>query len=88
MGSASRDAKLQRLAVSTNEEVISTQMDIGVPADTGLIGFTDNEIVWSSDEWVTPVSRIPDNEEDTVNIYLYPDASVGNIVGVDVNLLH
>lgn len=81
-----RDAKLQRLAVSTNEEVVSTQMDIGVPADTGKIGFTDNEIVWSSDEWVTPVSRIPDNEEDTVNIYLYPDASIKNIVGIDVKV--
>ena len=41
---------------------------------------SENTLVWSEDEsWVTPVSRLPDSTNDTLNVYLYPKEGIRNI---------
>ncbi|HCA21429.1 MAG TPA: hypothetical protein DEO87_03500 [Lachnospiraceae bacterium] len=83
-----RDIETQELCISTNTKVISTTLPIGKAQRTPKINFTDNQIVWVSDEWATPVSRIPNAADDTVNIYLYPTASSRNIDGVSPNITY
>ena len=50
--------------------------------------FSENELVYRSDEesWATPVTRLPEDGADTVNVYVYPTADSLNIEGANVNL--
>ncbi len=69
-----RNMKLKWLCGKTNEGVISTELPIGTPLVLPKITFGKNEIKWESDSWATPVSRLPDSTDDTVNVYVYPSA--------------
>ena len=41
---------------------------------------TDNQLAWSTNtSWATPVTRLPDSTNDTVNVFLYPSASNTNL---------
>ena len=77
-GEVYRNFKTKKLAINSESKVYSKTLLMGIAADIGPIPFTDNELVWSSDSWATPVSRIPESKDDTVNIYVYPTISGGN----------
>ncbi|MCR5587305.1 MAG: hypothetical protein K6F77_07225 [Lachnospiraceae bacterium] len=70
-----RNMTTNRIAVSNNKETVSQVFPIGAPQTMPTIEFTDNTLVWTSDEWVTPVSREPDSTNDEINLYIYPSKS-------------
>ena len=71
---------------AAKEGVIAVQtLQAGKSADIGPIKFSPNKLVWKSDTWVTPVSRIPDSTNDVVNIILYPTAGSKNTSGASVD---
>ena len=51
---------------------VSTLFPLGVEMPMETIYFTENELVWTSDAWATPVARIPVSMDDSVNIFVYP----------------
>ena len=69
-----RDMTTKHLCTSENLDTISTELEIGNAKPIEKIKMTYNEIVWSSEEWATPVTRVPESEDDTVNIFIYPQA--------------
>ena len=77
-GEIYRNLKTKKLAINSESKVYSKTLLMGIPTDIGPITFTDNELVWSSEQWATPVSRIPESSDDTVNIYVYPTVNGGN----------
>ena len=81
-----RDIDAQELCRSTNSKVVSTTLPIGKAQRTSVFNFTDNQIVWVSDAWATPVSRIPESNSDTVNVYLHPSPGSYNVDDVNVSI--
>ncbi|SEF79828.1 PLAT/LH2 domain-containing protein [Eubacterium ruminantium] len=79
-----RDMSTKKLWKRATEDVVSTTIPIGKAQKTKVIDFSYNEISWTSDEWATPVSRVPESNDDIVNIYLIPSADSRNIKGVSV----
>ncbi|SDB50686.1 hypothetical protein SAMN02910298_02577 [Pseudobutyrivibrio sp. YE44] len=81
-----RDLQTQPICkMETDKNKLSMFLPAG-ELETLKIDFTENQLVWSEDDsWVSPVTRIPDGEEDTLNIYLYPTASSRDIAGTPVN---
>ena len=77
-GEIYRNFKTKKLAINSESKIYSQTLLMGIPTDIGPIPFTNNELVWSSDQWATPVSRIPKSSDDTVNIYVYPTIPGGN----------
>ena len=77
-GELYRNFKTKKLALNSESKVYSKYLPMGTATKIGPINFTDNELVWSSEQWATPVARIPDSSDDTVNIYVYPTVSGGN----------
>jgi len=81
-----RAMKTKKLCSKKEKEVTPITAQAGMTASTPDIEFTTNEIVWSSDDhWATPVSRIPDTTNDTVNIYVFPDSASRKIDGVKLS---
>jgi len=70
-----RDVSKKYLCMNNNTKPIIEQLEVGDAKQIDTIEFTPNEIVWSSDEWATPVTRVPESTDDVVNIYVYPSAS-------------
>ncbi|MBR6172328.1 MAG: hypothetical protein IKQ49_04045 [Eubacterium sp.] len=77
-GEIYRNFTTKKLAINKDNKVYSKYLMMGKGEEIGPILFTDNEIVWSTDSWATPVARIPDSAEDVVNIYVYPTVPEGN----------
>ena len=77
-GELYRNFKTKKLAINSDSKTVTKRLPVGQPTTLGPIEFTKNEIVWSSEQWATPVSRIPDSSDDTVNIYVYPTVPGGN----------
>lgn len=51
------------------------------------VNFSENELVWKAGEsWVTPVTRMPEAESDSVNVFVYPTAGSRNIDNVNLKL--
>lgn len=72
-----RNIKSKRLCVSVEPESITHFCKMGILEDMQTIQFSENEVVWTSEEWATPVARIPETQDDTVNIYVYPTSANG-----------
>ena len=72
-----RNLKTKKLCVNEDDKVFTTFFPMGQIRDMETIRFTENKIVWSSEQWATPVSRIPESSDDTVNVYLYPKGNRG-----------
>ena len=81
-----RDLKTSPLcAMSGERDSVSLLLPAGTMEST-TIWFTDNTLVWADDSsWVSPVTRLPDSSQDTMNIYLYPTPGYGNIAGNTMN---
>ncbi|MCR4715839.1 MAG: hypothetical protein K5656_01535 [Lachnospiraceae bacterium] len=47
----------------------------GMPTTIGPIEFGDHKFEWTSEEWVTPVTRTPETKDDELNVYVYPSTS-------------
>lgn len=90
-GEVQRNMVTKRYATNKDSGIISKTLMMGIPEEIGPIEFTPNELVWTSEQWVTPVSRLPDSKNDTVNIFAYPTMSSANsdeggLVTVQANL--
>ncbi|SEP84950.1 PLAT/LH2 domain-containing protein [Lachnospiraceae bacterium NE2001] len=83
-----RDMTTKFLCMSDNTKTSENMLGIGELTPIPTLNMTYNEIYWSSDEWATPVTRVPDSEDDTVNIYVYPKqgASAENGVKMSASL--
>ena len=82
-----RDLKTQPLCrmVAENDKV-SMLLPAGA-MQSMTVQLTDNQLVWSEDSsWVSPVTRIPESEDDTVNVYLYPTEEARDIGNEKVNM--
>ncbi len=69
-----RDMTTKHLCMNAKPGVVSTELEVGEAKQVETIDMTYNELVWSSEEWATPVTRVPDSEDDTVDVYVYPTA--------------
>ena len=74
-GELYRNMETKNLCINEEDKVFSKYFRVGIPADMETISFTENQLVWTSEQWATPVSRIPASQDDTVNIYVYPTVS-------------
>ncbi len=81
-----RNMTIRSLCTSTNKETITNFIPALIPTPIEAIEFTKNELVWTSDEWATPVSRIPDSADDTVNVFLYPTSKAENKTNASVDI--
>ena len=71
-GELYRNMETKNLCINEEDKVFSKYFRVGIPAEMETIRFTENQLVWTSERWATPVSRIPVSQDDTVNIYVYP----------------
>ena len=77
-GELYRNFTTKKFTINSESKVYSKYLPMGTPVEIGPIPFAENELVWSSEEWATPVSRIPVSQDDTVNIFVYPTVPGGN----------
>ena len=70
-----RNMVTENLCMNAEDKIFSKLFLAGIPMDMETIRFTDNQLVWTSESWATPVSRLPESSDDTVNIYVYPTLS-------------
>ena len=81
-----RNISYRKVCTSTNMESIEKQFTIGGKNFTGAIPMSANEIIWNeTDEWATPVARLPDSTDDQVNIFVYPTLDSKNTNKASVN---
>ncbi|MBE5910458.1 MAG: hypothetical protein E7276_04765 [Pseudobutyrivibrio sp.] len=79
-----RDLSTEALCRMDSDKEVSMLLPAGSTQKQD-IKFTDNQLVWNEDDsWVSPVTRMPDSTDDTLNIYLYPTAGNTAIDGEDV----
>lgn len=79
-----RNMSTQALCRMDSDKEVSMMLPAGA-TQRREIKFTDNTLIWDEDDsWVSPVTRIPDGTDDTLNIYVYPEASNTAIDGVEV----
>ncbi len=77
-----RKMSTKKLCTKKDKERTSITVQAGMKGTTPDIEFTDNEIIWSSDDkWATPVSRLPESSNDTLNVFLFPTDDTRNIAG-------
>ena len=73
-----RNMETQRLCQNEEDKVFSKYFISGIPSSMDTITFTENQLVWTSSVWATPVARIPESKNDTVNIFVYPTVRGSN----------
>ena len=83
-----REMKTKRLCVNRDDKTFSKLFPLGVEMPMETIYFTENELVWTSDAWATPVARIPVSMDDSVNIFVYPTvySKSSNVMNVNTPL--
>jgi len=81
-----RDLTTQPLCrMASDKEKVSMLLPAG-EMQTMTVEFTENQLVWSEEEsWVSPVTRLPESTEDTLNIYVYPSEHSRQIEGNNVD---
>ncbi|MCR5103386.1 MAG: hypothetical protein K6B68_02895 [Eubacterium sp.] len=81
-----RNISYRKVCTSTNTESIEKQFTIGGTNTTGVIPMSTNEIIWNeTDEWATPVARLPESTDDKINIFVYPTLDSKNANNASVN---
>jgi hypothetical protein len=81
-----RNISYRKVCMSTNEAVINTEFTIGGLTPVDEIKFSQNELIWNKTEnWATPITRLPDTMDDRVNIFVYPTLDTTNASGLAVN---
>ena len=68
----------------------SKQVELYLPAGSPEpleVEFSDNMIEWSENAaWISSVTRLPDSENDTLDIYIYPEATSRDIADVNASV--
>lgn len=85
-----RKMETKYLCMSDNKDTSINPLEINNIEEIPTFNMTYNEIYWSSEEWATPVTRVPDSTNDTVNIYVYPTQNRvnNNMPNMDVKLFY
>ncbi|MCR5214896.1 MAG: hypothetical protein K6E10_10825 [Eubacterium sp.] len=73
-----RDMTTKYICVSDNTQTLNNTLLKNTITTIPTINLTHNEIIWSSEEWATPVTRLPDTSDDSINIYVYPTSNSSN----------
>ena len=73
-----RNMVTENLCMNAEDKIFSKLFSMGIPTEMDTIRFTENQLVWTSEAWATPVSRLPESADDTVNIFVYPVATGSN----------
>ncbi|MBO4863677.1 MAG: hypothetical protein J5517_04890 [Eubacterium sp.] len=82
-----RNIAYRKVCLGNINGVVEGTYDIGGKDYIGPITFTANKIIWNdTDDWATPVSRIPDSTDDKINIFVYPTYGSKNDTGASVNV--
>ena len=93
----SKDGEFKRnlitspLCFSTFDKVNENVCQIGVNTPVGPIYFTQHVIPWKGKTAATPVTRIPNSQNDKINLYIYPTAGCEKYVDstrVNINKLY
>lgn len=69
---------------SREKEVMTLPTGVSQPL---TFKFSDNELVYNeSNTWVTPVTRLPESEDDTINAFIYPSETSRDVDGIKVKM--
>ncbi len=81
-----RNMTVKKLCTQDGDKTVGTDLPVGMATPIEPITFT-NKIEWKSQTWATPVSRLPENNDDKINVYIYPTLGSKNDTGAQVDLL-